>query len=185
VLAHCRSWEARDRTKSLLYKLSGGDLRSIGNADKVVREVLARPSDLEEVFEGIFQDDPVIRARCADVAEKVGRARPEYLQPFKSRILYEASKIGQQEVRWHVAQMLSYLRLSRSESKKAEALLSSWLGGEESSRIVKVMSLQALADLAKKDKTIRSMVLERLDQFKRTGTPAIKARSRKLVEQLC
>jgi hypothetical protein len=37
---------------NILDRLEGGDLRSIGSADKVVMEILKKPSLFEEVFSG-------------------------------------------------------------------------------------------------------------------------------------
>jgi len=171
----------------LLSKLKGGDLRSIGNSDKVVILVAKNPHLLGVLFEqGIFHPDPVVRARSADadVAEKVARSNHEYLQPYKEVILNEASKIDQQEVRWHVAQMFSYLNLDESERRKAVALLYSWIDSEDKSNIVKVFSLQVLADLASQDHHMRSNVRAKLREMMETGSPSLKSRSRKLLREL-
>jgi len=93
----------------ILQKLKGKDLRSIGRAEEVVYDILNNPALFAEVFEGILDDDPIVRMRSADALEKVSSKHPEYLQPFKNRLIYEVSQIEQQEVRWHVAQMFSYL----------------------------------------------------------------------------
>jgi len=93
----------------ILDKLKGGDLRSIGRSDEVAAEILDNPALFGEVFEGMLQDDPVLRMRSAEAIEKASSRLPEYLQPFKTRLIKEVSKIRQKEVRWHVAQMFSYL----------------------------------------------------------------------------
>ena len=169
----------------ILKKLEGGDLRSIGNADEVAVEAEKDPSILKILLsEGIFSQDPVVRARSADAAEKVGRKKPECIQPFKMLILNKASKINQKEVRWHVAQMLSCLTLNNSERRKAEELLFTWVDSDDKSSIVKVFSLQALADLATQDKEIVERLHAKLEETLRTGSPALKSRSRKLTKQL-
>lgn len=55
----------------LLEKLAGGDRRSIGGSNKVVADVLRNPSLLPGVFAGLFEGDPLIRMRVADVVEKI------------------------------------------------------------------------------------------------------------------
>jgi hypothetical protein len=97
----------------ILDKLKGGDLCSLGRAEEVVEDILIDSSLFTEVFEGMFNEDPVIRMRSADVIEKVTRKHPEYLQPFKTRIIHEIVKIDQKEVRWHVAQMFSYIEIKK------------------------------------------------------------------------
>src|ERR1700733_8710994 len=91
--------------------LAGGDRRSIGKADDLVEEVLAAPKRFAEVMGGRDHDGSVIRMRCADVAEKVSRVRPEWLQPYKRAILAGAKSATEKEIRWHMAQMLSLLTL--------------------------------------------------------------------------
>lgn len=99
----------------ILQKLTGGDLRSVGRAEEVVEDILKNPSLFAEVFDGMLHDDPRVRMRSADALEKVSSKHPEYLQPFKTRLINEVSRIQQQEVRWHVAQMFSYLKLDDVE----------------------------------------------------------------------
>ena len=99
----------------ILKQLIGGDLRSIGKANEVVQQVLENPQLFRDVFEGLTSDDPIVRMRSADVIEKIGKQHPEYLQPFKSQLINEISRIDQKEVQWHVAQMFSYLTIDQRE----------------------------------------------------------------------
>jgi hypothetical protein len=54
---------------------------------------------------------------------------------------------------------------------------------EDRSSIVKTFALQALADLAGEDQALQSEVAELLAQASRTGSPAMRARVRKLFTQ--
>ena len=49
--------------KAILSKLKGGDRRSIGTVEQVVKEVLNNPHLFNDVFEGMVDNDPVIRMR--------------------------------------------------------------------------------------------------------------------------
>ena len=60
--------------------LSGGDLRSDGMANEVVRLVRENPFLVNELIEGMTAKDDVIRGRSADVLEKLTRDHPEYVQ---------------------------------------------------------------------------------------------------------
>jgi hypothetical protein len=62
------------------------------------------------------------------------------------------------------------------------SLLTSYF--EDRSSIVKTFALQGLADLAAQDHNIRPSVTETLRQAARNGTPAMKARSRRLLLRL-
>jgi hypothetical protein len=55
---------------------------------------------------------------------------------------------------------------------------------EDRSSIVKTSALQGLADLAQHDSSLRPKVIELLRESTRNGTPAMKARSRKVLVQL-
>jgi hypothetical protein len=88
----------------------------------------------------------------------------------------------QQELRWHLAAMVPRLSLTAKERQQVTAALTQYL--EDRSSIVKTFALQGLADLARHNPEIRSAVLETLREATRNGTPAMKARSRKLLLQL-
>ena len=107
----------------VLQKLSGGDLRSIGRANEVVEDVLKDQKLFAVVFKGMLNEDPIIRMRSADVIEKVSSQHPEYLQPFKTQLINEISRIEQKEVRWHVAQMFSYLKIDSKERDRIVDIL--------------------------------------------------------------
>ena len=99
----------------ILTKLVGTDRRSIGNSNEVVSNIISDPSLFEIVFKGMSCNDHVLRMRCADVVEKVTIQHPEYLVPYKRNLINEVSKIDQQEVRWHVAQLFSRLDLTKND----------------------------------------------------------------------
>ena len=63
--------------------LSGGDRRSIGRSNEVAGLVLRRPRYFRKLIECLWNDDPVVRMRAADAAEKASRQRPALLKPFK------------------------------------------------------------------------------------------------------
>ena len=167
----------------ILQKLRGGDLRSIGRAEEVVQDILRSPSLFGEVFDGMLNDDPLIRMRSADALEKVSSKHPEYLKPYKTRLISEVSKIKQQEVRWHVAQMFSRLEINNRERDRIIKILLSYIDTSES-KIVKTFSMQTLADLAKRDEAIRPQIIKILKNLVRTGSPAMKNRGNKLINKL-
>ncbi len=120
--------------------------------------------------------------RAADVAEKVSKQHPEYLQPFKRQLINEISGISQQEVRWHAAQMFSYLSLTSKERNRVIKILLSWIENEKSN-IVRVMSLQTIADFTKQDKKIKNQIMPLLQKFVTNGNPSLRSRSKKLLRE--
>ena len=166
----------------LLQMLLGGDRRSIGKSREVVDRVLAEPELFGIVFGGMTDDDPLVRMRSADAAEKIAALRPDLLQPYKRRLLREVAPIEQQEVRWHVAQLIPRLKLNRTDRRTAAEILSRYLKDE--SRIVKTFAMQALADLAEQDADLRPGIVRALKRLTRTGSPAMRSRGRKLLRNL-
>jgi hypothetical protein len=166
----------------ILRKLQGGDRRSIGQADEVVAEVLEEPDLFGTLFCGMASKDPIVRMRAADVVEKVSALHPECLQPYKEDLLQRVATIDQQEVRWHVAQMLPRLDLSAGERARAVDILVGYM--EDKSRIVRTFAMQALAEFALDDERLRSRVVSILRESTASGSPAMVSRGRKLLDRL-
>jgi hypothetical protein len=82
-----------------LNKLAGGDRRSIGKSNEVVADVIHGHSLFGLVFQGMLNDDPLIRMRSADATEKITVKHPEYLQPYKEILIKQIATSEQQEVR--------------------------------------------------------------------------------------
>ncbi|MBI5637057.1 MAG: hypothetical protein HZA03_03695 [Nitrospinae bacterium] len=167
----------------ILKKLKGGDLRSIGRANEAAREVADNPARFASLFEAIFGDDPVLRARAADACEKAAKKNRALLAPLKKRLFAALSKAQQQEVRWHLAQMLAYVKTTSAEKKRAAAILKEWFADDDS-RIVRVMSLQALADFAKAEPGMRDEVSALIRAAAGSGIPSLAARARKLQKKM-
>ena len=166
----------------LIDKLRGADRRSIGRSEEVVCDVLAEPELFSALIEAMAASDPVVRMRAADAAEKITCRRPDLLVACKQRLLDDIAAAPQQEVRWHVAQMLSRLALTGSERERAVEILIGYL--DDDSSIERTFAMQALADLAARDDALRDRVIPLLEHLVDTGTPAMRARGRKLVAQL-
>jgi hypothetical protein len=166
---------------ALTQQLAGGDRRSIGKSNGVVRKVLREPACFAEIIAGLGDDDPLVRMRCADVAEKVSLRNPLWLRPHKRSLIALAGRTVEQEIRWHLAQMLPRLDLDRQERRRVALLMRRYL--TDKSRIVQTFAMQALAELAATDASLRRRVRPLIETLGRTGSPAVRARARKLMHQ--
>ena len=166
----------------LLKKLEGGDRRSIGRVNDVINDVLADTQLFGDLVDGLFVENPVVRMRAADALEKISSDYSELLQPHKKTILGLAARTEQQEVRWHIAQMIPRLQLTRGEMHAIADVLFSYL--DDKSNIVITFSLQALADLAIEENSLKVRVVEVLEKLAQTGSPAVKNRGKKLLAKL-
>ncbi len=173
--------EKRD-TMHILDKLRGGNLRSIGRSDEVVGDIEAEPALFDAVFMGLYDDDPCVRMRSADVVEKVTRNHPEYLGKWKNAILNDISRIDQQEVIWHVNQIFPRISWTLAERKKVFGMIKKYLGHK--SKIVVVSAMQALAELAEQHPKLKNDTVRLIRPLTLDGSPAMRARGKKLLKQL-
>lgn len=162
--------------------LKGGDRRSIGRSNQVVKLVSRAPSRFGELIQCLWSDDPIVRMRGADVAEKVSAILPKLLKPYKTELLGLLVETEQIELRWHLAQLIPRLPLKQGERRRAADTLQLYL--EDRSSIVRTFALQGLADLSRGDAELRPLVKEILEQSIVRGTAAMKARARKLLKEL-
>jgi hypothetical protein len=165
--------------KNILRLLEAGDRRTIGRSDQVAAMVSKDPRLFPQLIAGMWSHNPLVRMRAADAAEKVTRANPRLLKPHKKELLGLMVEAGEQELRWHLAAMIPRLSLTTNERQLVASTLNSYL--EDQSSIVKTLALQGLVDLAQGDPELLPRVVEVLREATRTGTPAMKARSRRLL----
>ena len=162
--------------------LEGGDRRSIGRSNEVAALVLRERRRFPELIGFLWSDDPVVRMRAADAAEKISAQKPNLLSPFKAELLGLLLEAEQRELRWHLALLIPRLTLTKKERHRAAEGLRRYL--EDRSSIVKTFALQGLTELAAVDRSLLPEVREILEAAERAGTPAMRARARKLLKTL-
>jgi HEAT repeat protein len=168
--------------KNILSRLEGGDRRTIGRADEVAAMVSKNPRLFPKLIAGLWSEDPLVRMRAADATEKVTRSNRELLKPYRKELLGMMAEASEQEMRWHLAVIIPRLPLNARERELAVSMLNGYLGDRSS--IVRTFALQGLADLAQDDSNLGARVIEVLRESSKIGSPAMKARSRKLLHQL-
>ncbi|MFN2190496.1 MAG: hypothetical protein ACK2T3_17160 [Candidatus Promineifilaceae bacterium] len=94
---------------ALLNMLSGGDLRSDGMADEVVRIVRRNPALFGDLYAGLAEEDDVVRGRTADALEKIARSRPDLFLERYHDLIHTALVDPVAMVRWHIAMILGHL----------------------------------------------------------------------------
>ena len=167
---------------TILDKLRGGDRRSIGRSNEVVTIVRRHPMLFPDLIEGLRHADELVRMRAADVVEKLTVKNPEWLRPFRVQLIKLAAGAEQPELRWHLAQVLPRLELSRRDCMIVAAVFRRYL--RDRSRIVKTFAMQGLADLTKQDPSLTKLIRPILSSLTKTGSAAMKSRGRKLLAQL-
>jgi uncharacterized protein with von Willebrand factor type A (vWA) domain len=167
---------------TFIKKLSGGDLRSIGSVDAIVKQVQSQ-QQFDELFEALFHNDRLIVMRAADAVEKLTQSKPDYLKLHKKSLLRLLKDAKNKELKWHASLLVSRLKLTKSELGKVWEILSNWALDYKESRIVRVNSIQALFDLSQQVPELREDYELIITQLEREDVPSIRARIRKLKKQ--
>jgi hypothetical protein len=153
---------------------------------QVAALVCAQPRRAARLIELLWDDDPGVANRAADVLERISLhpspallgVLAEYKEPLLG-LLPDARFI---KLRWNLALVISRLALAVPEARRAASALQSFL--DDRSSIVKTAALQGLADLTRHDPALLPAVLDLLRIQGRSGTPAMRARSRILLKRL-
>jgi hypothetical protein len=166
----------------ILLMLLGGDRRSIGRANEVVQIILQQPEKFDDLFQGFYELDPIIKMRTADAIEKITAEKPDLLIPYKQRIIDLVDKINQIEVQWHFAQIIPRLPLSEIEIYKAYQMIENYL--LSTSAIVKTFSYQCLLELALQDPALLPQTRKHLEIGMTSPTKAVQSRCHKLLKEI-
>lgn len=157
----------------LLKKLQGGDLRSDGRANEVVRDVLSSPGLLPLLIEGLDEPDKVVRGRTADVLEKISRTNPEMLTGLTEKFMYLAVHDDVAMVRWHLVMIFGNIELSG----KTDEVLSILFGLlQDESVFVKSWSIVVLCILGMRHKERRLEILKNILTLKADESVAIRSK---------
>lgn len=158
--------------------LSGGDLRSIGQSNKVA-SLIDNQIKFDKLFQLLFHPDRKIVMRTADAIEKITIPNPNYLKSHKKAIIALCDKAEDKELKWHLALLVSRLTLTRQELGKIWHTLTSWATNKKESRIVRVNSLQGLFNLLAQDKQLHRDFFLTISQVEKENIPSLIARIKK------
>ena len=93
----------------LLGMLSGGDLRSDGLSNEVADIVLANDALFDDLFDGLVEENDVVRGRASDALEKIARSQPDLFVNRLPELVSAGKTDAVAMVRWHMAMILGHL----------------------------------------------------------------------------
>ena len=164
-------------------KLTGGTRTSVGSADEVIQKLLKNSAGLPAIYDLFLDKDPVVAMRASYVAMKVAEQKPDSVEPFAKDLLKNLNLYTQQEVRWHIPQLLTHLNLTLAQRRKAYEVLMEW-SETDKSKIVGYYSLQTAANFAETDDKILQDFIPRLKKANKLGAKSIQNRCKKIAKQL-
>lgn len=88
------------------------------------------------------------------------------------------------EFKWHIAQLIPRLKLSKGELEDVRHIFSYWVLNKNESKIVRVNALQGLFDLTRKYPEVKEDLLHAIAATEHERVPSIEARIRKLKKLL-
>ncbi|RXK53749.1 hypothetical protein ESB00_18865 [Oleiharenicola lentus] len=148
--------------------------------------VLAQPERVDELFDGLADDNVNLRNRASGALKTVSAQRPDLLLPYKRELLTRVARLDHWIVRSHLCEMLPRLtNLTAAERRRALALARGWM--EDRSSIVKAVALDCIVQLslAPGFATERVAAAQLVEECVAHGeTPALRARARLLRKQL-
>jgi hypothetical protein len=159
--------------------LKGGDLRSIGQSDKVVLSV-GNQEQFDKLFAMLFHSDRKVVMRAADAIEKITIASPHYLKKHKEEIFELCNNALYKELKWHLALLAPRLILTKKEQEKIWQLLTAWVRDKNESKIVRVNSLEGLTALLPNNKQWANDFTVIMQQLEEEKIPSVTARIKKL-----
>ncbi len=163
--------------------LLGKDLRSIGRVSEVV-DMVHDQETFDSLFNLLFHHERLLVMRAADAIEKITLKRPDFLQPHKKQLLGLLHASLHKELKWHLAVMVTRVKLDPKEAKEVWDVLSYWARNPHESKIVRVNSLQGLYELTARDSALRDKFIHVLRDLGHEPVPSLQARIRKIRKQL-
>lgn len=159
--------------------LLGSDLRKLKNTGTVV-DAVCNQETFDELFNLIFHHERPLVMRAADCVEKITREHPEYLVRHKGQILSVMKSADHKELKWHIAQLISRVKLTTEELAYVWHTLTYWALNPNESRIVRVNALQGLFEISRIFVDFRNDFIKTLNEAGRESIPSIQARVKKL-----
>lgn len=161
----------------------GRDLRRLKNVKRVLDAVTSQES-FDELFALVFHHDRSLVMRAADAVEKITVKNKHYLEPHKAQLLAILKSADHKELKWHIAQLLPRLALTKEEVERVWHQLTYWTLNRNESKIVRVNALQGLFDISKSHGNLQRDFIQTLSAVEHERIPSLQVRVRKIRHQM-
>jgi hypothetical protein len=133
-----------------------------------------------ELVRRLRDQDKAAVERAARTLKKISEADAKALYAWRKMLLQEALRATDVRVQWNLSIILGRLPLKGADKALAVELMFERLRAK--SGLNRTMAMQALMDLSENDAPLRARVMPIVREFVKDGTPAMKARARKLLK---
>jgi hypothetical protein len=135
-----------------------------------------------ELVRALRDKDKAVVERTARTLKKISEADAAAFYAWRKALLAEALRAADVRVQWNLSIILGRLPLKGADKALAVELMFERLS--DKSGLNRTMALQALMDLSVDDSALRARLSPVVTEFIEHGTPAMKARARKLMQKL-
>jgi hypothetical protein len=133
----------------------------------------------QELVGRLRDEDKVVVERAARSLKKIAERDGAALFAWRKRLLAEAFRAVDIRVQWNLTIVVGKLPLKGADKALAVELMYERLG--DGSGLNRTMAMQGLMDLSDGDAGLRERVMVLVREFVESGTPAMRARARKLL----
>jgi hypothetical protein len=158
----------------------------VGRVPEISEWIRDFPRRIPRLIELLWDDEPGVASRAADVLERIMRrpsgALARAVAAYKDSLIGLLSEAHPPKVRWNLALTIPRIELTVPECRRVASVLRTWL--DDRSSIVKTSALHGIAELTRQDPASLTAALDLLRTAGRSGTPAMRARSRILLKKL-
>jgi hypothetical protein len=158
----------------------------VGRVSEISEWICDHPRRIPRLIELMWDDEPGVASRAADVLERIMRqpspALGRAVSGHKNALIGLLSEAQLPKVRWNLALTIPRIELTVPECRRVASVLRTWF--DDRSSIVKAAALHGTAELTRQDPASLPGVLDLLRAAGRSGTTAMRARSRILLKKL-
>ena len=111
-------------------RLSGSDIRSIGNVDSVISDIKNK-HDFDQLFLLLHSSDRVIAMHAADAIEKITRVHPGYLEGHEQAVATITLHAASKELQWHMVLLVPRITLYKEDQHAVIFKIIAWAKDKE------------------------------------------------------
>jgi hypothetical protein len=166
----------------LLEKLKGGSLNSDGNAGEVANEVLRHPERIDQLAEGIWEVDDIVRSRTAHAMEHISRIAPDWFYEHIDMLVVAAREDKIPAVRWHMAMIFGNVSAVEKCAVHSLPVLLDQLSDE--SVFVRSWAVASLTLIAERYHDLKKKILPHIEALQHDKSKAVQKRVEKALHTL-
>jgi HEAT repeat protein len=161
--------------------LTGGDRRSIAQADKALQIAREDRAAVDELARLTGDEDWLVAQRACDVLEKLLRERPEWVQPHR-QVFFSLLSSPYWETRLQCVRALPLFAWSAKKRRAVVEVLRKAIDDEQ--KFVRCWALDGFALMVADEPAFQTELLGRVSEFLGSDAPSMRARAKAIAKRL-